>query len=154
MNKAETVAGLVFTALGVFMFVESWKTPYLLEGVPGPSFLPRWIAGGLVTTGLFLTLRAALPRFALNDPTDWPNRRGWARVGLMLGAMAVAFLVLTKLGFLVTMTLFIAIVIYGLGVRSWVTLATVPLGTGIALYMVFAVWLRVPLPKGILEFLG
>jgi len=39
-------------------------------------------------------------------------------------------------------------------VRSWVTLATVPLGTGIALYMVFAVWLRVPLPKGILEFLG
>jgi len=45
-------------------------------------------------------------------------------------------------------------VIYGLGVRSWVTLATVPLGTGIALYMVFAVWLRVPLPKGILEFLG
>ena len=72
----------------------------------------------------------------------------------MLGAMAIAFLVLTKLGFLVTMTLFIAIVIYGLGVRSWVTLATVPLGTGIALYMVFAVWLRVPLPKGILEFLG
>ena len=63
MNKAETVAGLVFTALGVFMFVESWKTPYLLEGVPGPSFLPRWIAGGLVATGLFLTLRAALPRF-------------------------------------------------------------------------------------------
>ena len=114
MNKAETVAGLVFTALGVFMFVESWKTPYLLEGVPGPSFLPRWIAGGLVATGLFLTLRAALPRFALKDATDWPNRRGWARVCLMLGALAVA----------------------------------------VALYLVFAVWLRVPLPKGILEFLG
>jgi len=85
MNKAETVAGLVFTALGVFMFVESWKTPYLLEGVPGPSFLPRWIAGGLVATGLFLTLRAALPSFALKDATGRTGAAGrasascWAR---------------------------------------------------------------------------
>ena len=154
MNKAETIAALVFTALGVFMFAETWKAPYLLEGVPGPAFLPRWIAGGLVATGLLLTARAALPSFALKNVTDWPNRRGWARVALMLGALAVAFIVLDKVGFIVTMTLFISIVIYGLGTRSWLTLAAVPLGTAVMLYLVFAVWLRVPLPKGILGFPG
>jgi putative tricarboxylic transport membrane protein len=138
MNKAETAAGALFTALGIFMLIESFKTPYLLEGVPGPAFLPRWIAVGLIGTGAVLTARAALPRFAVKDIVEWPN----------------AFVVLDKLGFLVTTTLFIAAVIFGLGVRSWLTLASVPLLAAIMLYMVFAVWLRVPLPKGILGFLG
>ena len=154
MNKAETIAALAFTALGVFMFAETWKAPYLIEGVPGPAFLPRWIAGGLVGTGLMLSARAAVPGCALKQVTDWPTRRGWARVGLMLAALAAAFLLLNKLGFLVTMTLFIAVVIYGLGTRSWLMLAAVPVGTSVALYLVFAVWLRVPLPKGVLGFLG
>jgi hypothetical protein len=33
-------------------------------------------------------------------------------------------------------------------------LATVPLVSAVALYVIFAVWLRVPLPKGILTFFG
>ncbi|HSQ05108.1 MAG TPA: tripartite tricarboxylate transporter TctB family protein [Burkholderiales bacterium] len=154
MNKAETTAGALFTALGIFMLVESFKTPYLLEGVPGPAFLPRWIAIGLIGTGAVLTVRAVLPRFAVKEIIAWPNARGWWRVALMLGTLAIAFVVLDKLGFLVTTTLFIAVVIFGLGVRSWLTLASVPLLAATVLYTVFAVWLRVPLPKGILGFLG
>ena len=154
MNKAETIAGVAFAALGVFMLVESFKTPYLVEGVPGPAFLPRLIAFGLLSTGIFLAVKAVLPRFALEAPIEWPNARGLARVGLMLGALAVSFLVLDKLGFLITTTLFMLVVLFGLGVRSRLSLASVPLLAAVVLYMVFAVWLRVPLPKGILEFLG
>jgi hypothetical protein len=47
-----------------------------------------------------------------------------------------------------------AIVIFCLGVRSWRMLASVPLLSAIGLYGIFAVWLRVPLPKGILAFFG
>ena len=47
-----------------------------------------------------------------------------------------------------------AAVVFGLGVRSWRMLASIPLLSAIGLYVIFAVWLRVPLPKGILVFFG
>ena len=58
------------------------------------------------------------------------------------------------LGFLIVTTIFMAAMIYCLGERSWRVLAMVPPLSAIALYAVFAVWLRVPLPKGILTFIG
>src|SRR3989304_4386063 len=45
----------------------------------------------------------------------------------MLGALAVSLLLLEILGFMVTTTLFMAVVVFGLGVRSWRMLAAVPL---------------------------
>jgi putative tricarboxylic transport membrane protein len=154
MNKAETVAGLAFAALGIFVGLESARWPYLLDGVPGPGFLPRWIAIGLIAAGIVLTTNALRARAAPLEPIEWPERRGWRRIGLMLGALAVSLLLLEKLGFLVTTALFMAVVIFGLGVRSWLMLASVPLLAAIGLYVVFAVWLSVPLPKGILDFFG
>lgn len=154
MNKAETVGGALFAALGVFMLVESLKSPYMLEGIPGPSFLPRWIAIGLVATGAIIASKAALSRFRRPEAFEWPSSQGWKRVGLIAGALAASFVVLDKLGFLVTTTIFIFVVIYGLGVRSWRTLAIVPLLAAIVLYVVFAVALSVPLPKGVLEILS
>ena len=47
-----------------------------------------------------------------------------------------------------------AVMVFCLGERSWKIFATVPLLSAIGLYLVFATWLRVPLPKGILTFLG
>jgi hypothetical protein len=72
----------------------------------------------------------------------------------MLVAMALAFLFLEELGFLVATTLFMAAMIYALGERSWRMLVSVPPLSAIALYVVFAVWLRVPLPKGLITFIG
>ncbi len=154
MNKAETIAGLVFAGLGIYMGLVSLRFPYLLDAVPGPGFLPRWIALGLIACGLVLTVNALRPRVASAEPIAWPDAGGWRRVGLMFGALAVALVLLVKLGFLVTTTLFMAVVIFGLGVRSWVMLTTVPLLAATGLYLVFAVWLRVPLPRGILDFFG
>lgn len=151
MSKAETVAGFAFAAVGACMAYVAFGFPYMLDGVPGPGFLPRWIAAGLVGTGLALAARALRPRAAA---VVWPTLAGWGRIALMFCALAVALLVLEKAGFLVTTTLFVAAVIFGLGVRSWLTLATVPIVAAVSLYVVFAVWLKVPLPKGILAFLG
>jgi putative tricarboxylic transport membrane protein len=152
MNKAETVAGGVFTAIGVLMLLESLKFAYFLEGVPGPGFLPRWIAGGLVCTGLILTVKGIRPGMALQEAIPWPDASGWRRVAVILGALAFSLLLLDRLGFVLVVTAFMAVVIFALSVRSWRMLATVPILTAIGLYVVFAVWLQVPLPKGVLVF--
>ena len=152
MNKAETTAGGIVTVVGVLMLLESMKFAYFLEGVPGPGFLPRWIAVGLVCTGLVLTVKGLRPGMVLQEAIQWPDAGGWKRIALMLGALAVALILLEKLGFMVVTTVFMAVLIFGLGVRSWVMLVSVPLVAAIGLYVVFAVWLRVPLPKGIFFF--
>lgn len=152
MNKAETAAGSVFVVLGVLVLLETLKFPYFLEGVPGPGFLPLWVSFGIIGTGLVLTAQGIPRRLAPRDEIMWPDAAGWRRVGLMLGALAVSLLLLEMLGFMVTVTLFMAVVIFCLGVRSWRMLVSVPLLSAIGLYGIFAVWLRVPLPKGILAF--
>jgi putative tricarboxylic transport membrane protein len=152
MNKAETVAGGVITAIGVLMLYESLKFAYFREGVPGPGFLPRWIAVALVCTGLVLAVKGLRPAKVLQEAIAWPDRAGWKRLGLLLGSLAVALLLLDKLGFMVVTTVFMAVLIFGLGVRSWRMLVAVPLAAAIGLYVVFAVWLSVPLPKGIFTF--
>jgi putative tricarboxylic transport membrane protein len=151
MNKAETMGGLVFVAIGVFMAVEAKPMPYMVEGVPGPGFLPWWIAIGLIAAGAVLTVKAVRGTLVQEEPTEWPDSRGWARVSLMFVALAISLLVLNPLGFLITTTLFMLVVLYGLGVRSWFTLTATALLAAIGLYVVFAVWLQVPLPKGVLE---
>ena len=153
MNKAETVAGSVFVAIGVLVLLEAIKFPYFLEGVPGPGFLPVWISSGIIGAGLVLAVKGIRPRLAPQEGITWPEAAGWRRVGLMLGALAVSLLLLEMLGFMLTTTLFMAVVVFGLGVRSWRMLASVPLLSAVGLYVIFAVWLRVPLPKGILAFL-
>ena len=152
MNKAETVAGGVFTAIGVLMLLESLKFAYFLDGVPGPGFLPRWVAAGLVCVGLFLTAKGIRPGIALQKAIAWPDAGAWRRVAVILGALALALILLEQLGFVIVVTVFMAVVMYSLGVRSWRMLATVPLLTAIGLYVIFAVWLRVPLPRGVLVF--
>ena len=154
MNRGDTIAGVAFAALGLFMIAETLKAPYLLEGVPGPAFLPRWLGIGLIATGAVIAVNAMRVAAAEGARAAWPDAVGWRRVALMLGALAVSLLVLEKLGFLLTTTFFVAVVIFGLGVRSWLTLVSVPLIAAIGLYVVFAVWLSVPLPKGVLEFLS
>ncbi len=154
MNKGETVAGAVCVAFGVLMLLESLKFPYFVEGVPGPGFLPLWISFGIIGTGLVLAVKGIRPRLAAPEGITWPEAAGWRRVGLMFGGLAASLLLLELLGFMVTTTLFMAAVVFGLGVRSWRILASVPLLSAVGLYVIFAVWLRVPLPKGIPALFG
>lgn len=152
MNKAETVAGGVFAAIGVLMLLESLKFAYFLDGVPGPGFLPRWVAGGLVCVGLYLAIKGIRPGVTLQKAIPWPDKGAWWRLAVVFAALALALVLLDKLGFVIVVTVFMAAVMYSLGVRSWLTLSAVPVLTAIGLYVVFAVWLRVPLPRGVLTF--
>ena len=152
MNRAETVAGGVIAVVGVLMLVQSMKFAYFLDGVPGPGFLPRWVAAALVCVGLFLTAKGIRPGIAPQKAIVWPDAAVWRRVAVVLGALALALLLLDKLGFVIVVTAFMAVVMYSLSVRSWPMLAAVPILTAIGMYVIFAVWLRVPLPRGVLVF--
>jgi putative tricarboxylic transport membrane protein len=153
MNKVEAAAAGVVLAVGIALFVAALGFPLLSAGTPGPGFLPLLIAAGIIACGVTL-LAGSLRDSTASARPSWPSLAGWWHVALMLVAMATAFLFLEELGFLIAVTLFMAAMIYALGERSWRVLLTVPPLSTIALYLVFAVWLRVPLPKGLITFVG
>ena len=152
INKAEAAAAAVVVAIGVTLFVHAYRLDYMVENVPGPGFLPLWLAVGIVAAGLVLAAKALRPALASAERIDWPQRYGWTRIAIMLGALAVALFVLEPLGFLVTATLFMSAVVFALGVRSWPMLLGVPVLAALVLHLVFVVWLDVPLPAGLLAF--
>ena len=152
MSKAETIVGVGVFFTGALLLMGTIKMPYSLEGVPGPGFLPLWLSLALMVTGGMLTIKGIWPGPLPKAEVIWPGRIAWKRNGILLSALAISFLLLDPLGFLVTTALFVAAVAYGLGTRSWRILASLPPLTAIVLYGVFAVWLRVPLPRGILAF--
>lgn len=154
MNKAEAAAGAVVLAVGVSLLVAASRFPFLLQGIPGPGFLPLLISFGIIGSGVVLVAAACRRAPPEAKPILWAPPSGWLRVGGMLAAMAVSFLLLDVLGFVIVTVLFMAVMVYFLGERSWKIFATVPLLSAVGLYLVFAVWLRVPLPKGILTFIG
>jgi len=152
MKKAEAAVAAGVLALGGWILIEANRMAYLVEGVPGPGFLPLWLAFGIIGTGLILLWQAIRPGIRVAAAITWPDAAGWRNVGLVLGALAAALLLLQPLGFLLTVTLFMAVVIFFLGIRSWLMVICAPLLASIALYLIFAVFLQVPLPKGVLTF--
>ena len=152
MNKPEAIAGAVVVVIGASLLVAASRLAYLVEGVPGPGFLPLWLSFGVIATGIILTVKALRGRLVA-EAIEWPDAAGWRQVGMMLGTLALALLVLEHLGFVLTAMAFMAVIVFSLGVRSWRMLLGVPVLSAAGLYLVFATWLRVPLPQGILTFL-
>jgi len=154
MEKAEAVAGVLILIVGVVLLIAAYPLPYMAENVPGPGFLPLWVSFGILASGAVVTAQALRGRLRPGEPIPWPDLPGWRQVSVMLVALALALILFDELGFVITTTAFMTIVIFSLGVRSWLTLITAPIAAAAILYAVFALWLGVPLPPGVLTFMG
>jgi putative tricarboxylic transport membrane protein len=152
MNKAEAIAGALVLGTGLLLLFHANRLAYVVEDVPGPGFLPLWLGIGILTAGAILTAKAFRPAITDAVPIEWPQRPGWIQITVMLGSLAIALYVLEPLGFLLTASLFIACLMFSLGVRAWKRLIGVPIVAAVVLHVVFVVWLGVPLPMGVLSF--
>jgi putative tricarboxylic transport membrane protein len=156
MNKAEALAGALVSAVGLVLLFHASRLEYLVEEVPGPGFLPLWLGIGILACGVILAVKALYPALARGhaEPIEWPERAGWVQIAIMLGGLAIALYVLEPLGFLLTASLFIAGLMFSLGVRSWPKLIGMPIAAAVVLHLVFVTWLGVPLPMGVLPLDG
>jgi putative tricarboxylic transport membrane protein len=112
---------------------------------PGPGFFP-------VLVGAFLAILACIYLFQQFRTGGRGVSAKWQRplMVILLSFVYVSFL--EKLGFLLD-TVLMLLVFVGVIERQRLrrTLAVALLGT-VGMYVVFALWLRVPLPKGLLAF--
>ncbi len=147
MKKWERIAAAILIFIGVAAAAIAYDLGFGDFHQPGPGFFPFWLSGilALVSFLYFLTrLGSESERLPL-----W-ERRTWFRPSMAAAVMFVYSLAMGWIGFFsATFLLFLAWLI-AIEREKWLTVGLVSvLGTA-SLYLIFIVFLKVPLPKGVL----
>jgi putative tricarboxylic transport membrane protein len=151
VRRADRIGAVLLLLFGVwFAAVAVRNYKYWTATGPGAGFFPFWLGLTMVILAVLLLVRAARETA---PGSDWlPRGRGAVRFVSVLGG-TVAFLVLMPwLGMAVTTVLFLIAILRLLEHHSWPAAVAIALGTAGVNWAVFAWWLRVPFPPGVLGF--
>lgn len=141
------IAALTLLVFGAGFLLEARRYAFGSPNAPGPGFLPIALGVTFVVLALVLLLRPGrLPESVLP-----PDRDGTVRIVVTMVLLAATIALLDRLGFLVAATLMMLGLLLALDRRPIRDVLLAPLST-VAVYVVFKVWLRVPLPAGVLSF--
>lgn len=157
MRRVDLITGIVTAAVGAFA---SWDASDLAmfgeDGVPGAGFLPRILAGVLIGLGLALAVMSLRGSAAeeVSEPQsteETPAVRGLQgplRACSVLVAFGVIAPFVDVLGYMPSMILLVAVVLYGIerrrDFRSLLAVVLIPVVT----YLLFADVFEIPLPMG------
>jgi putative tricarboxylic transport membrane protein len=151
MRSADRTAGAVLLVFALAFGAAALKQyAFWAPTGPGPAFLPFWLG---VVMALLATMLLVGALRTQDAGADWlPNREGLRRLAIVVG-VTVAFVALLNVTGMVLGTLLFLIVLMRLLDRcAWPLTLAVALATAAFIYLVFARWLRVPLPVGWLGF--
>jgi putative tricarboxylic transport membrane protein len=145
MTRRDAIAAAALLLFAAAAAVESLRLlPYGTVRNPGPAFFPWWTSLALVLLSAVLLVQAA--RGGAEPRADEGR---WVRVAALLGALAVYALVLEPVGYPIATFLLVLFMLRVIDPAGWpLALTTAVLAAG-GTYLVFAVWLAVPLPAGL-----
>jgi putative tricarboxylic transport membrane protein len=124
-------------AFGLPMMVESNQI--------GPGFFPRILGATLIAASLYALVRD------FREPADDDASSDYWRMVALVTAIMVAFVaMLSVLGALVAMVLFMFVTLYVLNREGMITNVLLSILLPVSLYLMFDVWLNTTLPRGIL----
>jgi putative tricarboxylic transport membrane protein len=122
-------------------------------GGPGTRFLPVLLGGLMVLLGGIIVFGRA-PAPSPPSGTDTTGDGGLVRPLVVLAAMACYALLFERLGFLLSTAPVLAFLLVVHGERRWGVVLAVSVLASAATYGLFGLWLKVPLPSGLLDRWG
>ena len=146
--RADHVAGALFIALGAVVFAISGELPFGSLSAPGAGMMPKVVTGFMMLFGALVmagAARSSAPLASLN----WGDRNHAALVVLITGAAVAAY---RPLGFLITMTLLVFLLLVVVERRNPLIAAAYSAGLTLFAYWLFDKALRSPLEQGLFGF--
>jgi putative tricarboxylic transport membrane protein len=141
------IAALVLLVFAAGFLWEASRYPFGTLGAPGPGFLPVVLGTAFAVLSLVLLIRPGRTEESVLPP----DRAASVRIVTTLLVIALAIVLLDRLGFLVTGTMLMLVLLLVLDRRPIRAALLAPVSV-VLVYAVFKVWLRVPLPSGVLSF--
>jgi hypothetical protein len=145
--RTDHVAGGGFIIFGIVILALSGDLPVGQLSMPGAGMMPKLMACLIVLLGFTLILRAGESEPLAS--VSWSDLPHAARVTAITAA-AVAFY--QTLGFIVTMTLLLFVLVFGTERRHPLAAGIYSIGVVMMTYLLFTVLLRTPLDQGIFGF--
>jgi putative tricarboxylic transport membrane protein len=148
MKKAEIYFGSFLLFLAISMFSISLTYPYKTKFGPGPGFFPLWSSGLMIIVTLLLLYKKLRES---NEAPFFTSKNSRVTVLIFLGLSIAAVALIPVLGLLLSFGLFCTITLRFIDKYSWKRSSLVSIIMMVAVYLVFELWLQLPLPKGFLQ---
>ena len=154
MRANDALSGLVIIVLALAMIALTASFPAFPGQKYGPSLFPRILGTGLILCGVLLVAQGVAAR---RTSAPWITIAPWVREPSRLGSfvLVLAMLLLYILasetvGFIPIALVFLGAMFLWFGVRPLTAVVTAIVAT-VAIHWFFALMLRVPLPRGLLN---
>jgi hypothetical protein len=151
MKKYDQISSLIWLFFAVYICIESLRLPLGSWRDPGAGFLPL---GSGLCLGILSIVAYLQARFRKEDDVreSWYSKERWKSLPIILAVLFGYSLFLDTLGFLVSTFILLLMLFRFVGPQKWVVAVGGSALASIASYVVFELWLRTQLPRGILGF--
>jgi hypothetical protein len=147
-KSVEIAVAAIILLFGVVVIFDSWRLG-ISWGDEGPKagYFPFYV-GLLICFSSVVTLVRAM---SLTSEESFVSRGQLKMVMSVLIPTTVYVGFIALLGIYVASIIYIAFFMWWLGKYDWLKIVPVALGVNVALFLMFEIWFKVPLPKGPLE---
>jgi hypothetical protein len=146
----ETLFAALVLAAGVVYEVTAWQMPRGRIGHPGPGYFPIIVGAVLILTGAACLIQAlVVQRSSAEAPA--PASRQTGRIWLLVSFLVLYAITVQPVGFPISLTLFLMASIWVFGYRKWLPALGIATALTVISYLTFVLWLKVPLPLGLLS---
>lgn len=151
MKKSDQWSGLFLLILAIFMCWGSLGLPYGNIHNPGPGFFPLWLGVilALMSIGLFVTITLQ-KETARNVRDILAEEIRWKEVLLVIIGLVLYGVLIDYIGYLLVTFLLMALLLRSVEPQPWTAVVGWALGGTLGSYLVFEVWMKLRLPRGIL----
>ncbi len=151
MRKGDRVFAVICMGISAWLILESLQFDYHSKFGPGPGFEPFWLGVILAVLAVFLFINTVVRKGRKEGEKamlpGWPSL---GRLAVIMVAMAGFALIMGAFGFILTVFIFVAVLLFALeGVSLLKSVCYGALFSGF-IFLVFRYWLEVDLPKGFL----
>jgi putative tricarboxylic transport membrane protein len=149
-NK-NVIAALFFLLISLISLGQGYRIKIGSLSAPGAGLFPFYLGLFLFLVSLFLFLKSFKARPAGKEERIMFGRR-WPQLLLALAVFVGYVVALKPLGYLICSLLFLVLFFKGIEGRSWRSTLVISVICTVVSYVVFAKYLGVPLPKGVLPY--
>jgi putative tricarboxylic transport membrane protein len=153
MGRADRISGIFWLLFSALVIIESYRLGLGTLHQPGPGFLFFWASIALGIMALVVLIRAWISQKDGEPKISIFGTQNTRKIILVLLSLFLYAILMETLGFiLVTLLLFIFL----LGIiekKKWWFTVFVSVGVTVIAYLIFEIWLKSQLPKGLLGFL-